>query len=56
MAKYRVVVEEIQLYEVYVEAETEEEAAEIAQETYGHDGVVFSMGIQDVIVEEDEEE
>lgn len=55
MARYRVVVEEIQLYEVYVEADTEEEATEIAQETYGHDGVVFSTGDSVVLVEEDEE-
>ena len=55
MAKYRVVVEEIQCYEVYVEAEDEEEAAEIAQETYGHEGVVFNEGINAVLVEEEEE-
>jgi hypothetical protein len=53
---YRVVVEEIQSYEVYVEADNEEEAADIAQDTYGHDGVVFSTGVSIVLIEEDEEE
>lgn len=55
MAKYRVVVEEIQSYEVYVEADTEEKAADIAQDTYGHEGVVFSTGANVILVEEDEE-
>lgn len=53
--KFRVVIEEVQCYEVDVEADTEEEAAEIAQDTYGHDGVVFSEGINAVLVEEEAE-
>lgn len=41
MAKFRIVVEEIQLYEVYVEAKDSYEAEDIALETYGCDGEIF---------------
>ena len=53
MKKYRVVVVESQSYEVYVEANTEDEAEEIAEETYGCDGDIFSSTIDVVHVEEE---
>ena len=52
--KFRVVVEETQSYEVYVEADTEEEAEEIAENTYGCDGDIVHTAIDVVLVEEDE--
>ena len=56
MKEYRVVVVETQYYEVYVEADTEEEAMDIAQNTYGTEGVVFSMGTNIELVEEENED
>ena len=53
--RYRVVVTETQSYEVYVEADTEEEAEEIAEDTYGSDGDIFHTDVNVVLVEEDEE-
>lgn len=53
MAKYRVIVEETQSYEVYVEADTEEEAEEIAEDTYGCDGEIIHTNIEAVDIEED---
>jgi CTP:phosphocholine cytidylyltransferase-like protein len=53
MKKYRVVVVETQSYEVYVEANTEEEAEEIAEDTYGCDGDIFSTFVDVVHVEEE---
>lgn len=53
--KYRVIVEETQSYEVYVETDTEEEAAEIAEDIYGSDGEVIHTNIEAVDIEEEEE-
>ena len=53
MPKFRVVVTETQSYEVYVEADTEEEAEEIAEDTYGCDGAIFSTIVDVVLVEEE---
>jgi hypothetical protein len=53
MKKYRVVVVESQSYELYVEADTKEEAEEIAEENYGCDGDIFSTNIEVVFVEEE---
>jgi hypothetical protein len=55
MAKYRVVVVESQSYEVYVEADTKEEAEEIAGEDYGCCGDIFSTNVDVVLVEEETE-
>jgi hypothetical protein len=41
MKKFRVVVMETQYYEVYVEADTEDKAKDIAYDTYGEDGCIF---------------
>ena len=40
MAKYKVAVNETQTYEVFVEANTQEEAEELALECYGCDGEI----------------
>ena len=53
MKKYRVVVVESQSYEVYVEADTEDEAIEIAEDTYGCDGDIFTTIVDTVLVEEE---
>ena len=53
MAKYRVVVTETQYYEVYVEANTEEEAEDIAIDTYGEDGDIFTTELNAILVEEE---
>ena len=53
--KYKVIVEETQSYEVYVEADTEEEAEEIAEETYGCNGEIVHTSVEVVDIEEDEE-
>lgn len=50
--KYRVIVKETQLYEVYVEADNQEEAEEIAVEEYGCDGDIFSTYVDVTHVEE----
>ena len=55
MARYQVIVEETQSYEVYVEAENEEEAKEIAEETYGCDGEIVHTNVEVVDIEEDAE-
>jgi hypothetical protein len=55
MAKFRVVVTETQYYEVYVEADTKEEAEEIAEDIYGCDGEIFSTIVNTVFIEEVEE-
>ena len=54
MAKFRVVLTETQYYEVYVEAETQEEAEDIAYDVYGEDGDIFSTNLNVVHVEEEE--
>ena len=51
--KYRVVVTETQSYEVYVEADTKEEAEEIALDDYGCCGDIFYTGADVVLVEEE---
>lgn len=53
MATFRVIVEETQSYEVYVEADTEEKAEEIALEEYGCDGEIVHTNIEVVDIEEE---
>lgn len=53
MARYRVIITETQSYEVYVEADTEKEAEEIAEETYGCDGDIFYTNVNVALVEEE---
>lgn len=55
MAKFRVVVAETQSYEVYVDAESKEEAEEIAFYNYGELGEIFHTDAQVIDIEEDEE-
>ena len=55
MAKFRVVIEEIQTYEVYVEAPNDLEAERIALDTYGCDGEVFNTDTNVISTEEEEE-
>jgi hypothetical protein len=52
--RYRVVVTETQLYEVYVEADNREEAEEIALEEYGCEGDIFSTYADVTHIEEEE--
>jgi hypothetical protein len=52
MAKFRVVVAETQYYEVYVEADTQEEAEDLATDVYGEDGDIFLTELNTKIVEE----
>ena len=52
MAKFRVVIAEIQYYEVYVEADTEDEAEDIATDTYGEDGDIFLTELNTKLIEE----
>ena len=53
MAKYRVVIAETQYYEVYVEADTQDEAEDIAYGVYGEDGDVFSTNLNIAHIEEE---
>lgn len=53
MAKFRVVLKEIQTYEVYVEAETPSEAEDIACDIYGEDGDICSTEIEIADIEEE---
>ena len=53
MKKFRVVVAETQYYEVYVEANTEEEAEDIAMGVYIEDGDIFSTQLDTTLVEEE---
>lgn len=55
MAKFRVIVVETQYYEVYVEADTEDKANDIACDSYRVEGVIFSEGITIASTEEEEE-
>ncbi len=55
MKRYRVVVTVTEYYEVYVNAEDEEEAEDIALENYGIDGELFNT-LSDVVNVEEEEE
>ncbi len=50
--KYRVVVTETQSYEVYVEADNQDEAEEIALEEYGCSGDIFSTFVDVTYIEE----
>ena len=52
MSKFRVVVAETQYYEVYVKADTEDEAKDIAYDTYGEDGDIFSTITDTTYIEE----
>ena len=52
MKKFRVVIAETQYYEVYVEANTEEEAEDLATDTYGEDGDIFLTELDAKLVEE----
>ena len=54
MARFRVVIEETQSYEVYVEAPNDIEAERIALENYGCDGEIFNTDTNTVIIEEEE--
>lgn len=56
MAKFRVVVAETQYYEVYVEADTQDEAEDIAIDTYGEDGDIFQTELETTLVEEENED
>lgn len=51
MAKYRVVIAETQYYEVYVEANTKDEAEDLATDTYGEDGDIFLTELDTKLVE-----
>jgi hypothetical protein len=53
MKKYRVVVAITEYYEMYVNAEDEEEAEDIAIENYGCDGELFNT-LSDVVSVEEE--
>lgn len=53
MAKFRVVVAETQYYEVYVEADTKDEAEDIAMDIYGEDGDIFNTQLDTILVEEE---
>ena len=52
MKKFRVVIAETQYYEVYIEANTEEEAEDLATDTYGEDGDIFFTELDAKLVEE----
>lgn len=54
MKKYRVVVAETQSYEVYVEAESEEKAEEIALNNYGELGEIFQTDAEVIDIAEEE--
>ena len=54
MAKYRVTMIEKIFYEVYVEADSEKEAEEIAENSLG-EAEVTDQYVTDICVEEDEE-
>lgn len=51
--RYRVVVTETQSYELYVEADNQEEAEEIALEEYGCEGDIFSTFADVAYIEEE---
>lgn len=52
--RYRVVVTETQCYEVWVNADNQEEAEEIALEEYGCEGDIFSTYADVIYIEEEE--
>ena len=53
MKKYRAVVTVTEYYEVYVNAEDEEEAEDVALENYGCNGEIFNT-LSDVVSVEEE--
>ena len=53
MAKFRVVLTETQYYEVYVDADTQEEAEDIAYDAYGEDGDIFNTYVEVINIEEE---
>jgi hypothetical protein len=53
MKKYRAIVTVTEYYEVYVDAQDEEEAEDIALENYGIDGELFNT-LSDVVSVEEE--
>ena len=55
MAKYRVLMEEKIFYEIYVEADNEDEAAEIAQNSLDEAEVYSDQYVEVVDVEEETE-
>ena len=55
MKKFRVVIAETQYYEVYVEADTQDEAEDLATDIYGEDGDIFLTELDTKIVEEADE-
>ena len=55
MKKYRVVVTEIQSYEVYVDAPNDLIAEQIALNTYGNDGDIFNTDVEATEIEEETE-
>ena len=52
--RYRVIVTETQCYEVWVNADNEDEAEEIAIEEYGCEGDIFSTYVDVTHIEEEE--
>lgn len=54
MNRYRVVVAETHSYEVYVEAESQEKAEEIAFTRYGYDGEIIGVDANVIDIEEEE--
>ena len=54
MKQFKIVIAETQYYEVYVEADTPSEAEDIACDTYGEDGNIFSTDVAVVNIEEEE--
>lgn len=52
MKKFKVVLKEIQTYEVYVEATTPSEAEDIACDIYGEDGDICNTEIELADIEE----
>lgn len=54
MKTFKVIVTETQSYEVYVEAETQAEAGDIACEIYGEDGDIVHTDVEIFDIEEEE--
>lgn len=46
MKTFKVIVTETQSYEVYVKADTQAEAEDIACEVYGEDGFIFNTDVE----------
>lgn len=54
MKTFKIIIAETQYYEVYIEADTPSEAEDIACDTYGEDGNIFSTDVTVVNIEEEE--